>query len=303
MNILITGGCGFLGSMLAKELLKNGHRIVVVDITIHDEIENVDYYCVDLSNPTEEEMDMLCVILNLTDLVFHFASSVGVEYIDKNPKKSLKNSLSINNIMFPLFDEYNVKVVYSSSSEVYGNTREAKETDILKIGSPDKLRWGYACSKLMSEFMLKSYDFPYVIVRFFNVTGEGHLSETGMVIPRFISHAIKNEDIIVFGDGYQYRTFCDIRDAIEMLKVVGFDDVHNGEIYNIGNPLNCVTINDLSQLVVNITGSESTIKHLSYSDCFSDEFGEIYERKPNTDKIKKYYKCKYSLPEIVRSMI
>jgi len=302
MNILITGGCGFIGKSLALDLSLH-HNIVVIDSVISNHISGVDYFDIDLSCPSELELRCIKLILAETDIVFHFASSVGVEYIDKNPKLSLQNSLFINNILFPLFDEYGVKVIYSSSSEVYGDTKLAKETDVLKIGSPDKLRWGYACSKLMSEFLLKSYNFPHVIVRFFNITGKGQSINSGMVLPKFVNYAKNDEDIIIYGDGYQYRTFCDIRDAIEMLKILMVDDKHNGEVYNIGNMLNCYTINDLAENVIRIVDSLSFVRHINYNDKFSDQFGEIYERKPDTTKIQKYYKCRYDLTDIVRSMI
>ena len=304
MNILVTGGCGFIGKTMVDSL-SNDHNIIVIDINvkIEDMMVGVEYNEIDLSCPTEHELKRIRNILSKVDIVFHFASSVGVEYVDKNPSLSLQNSINISNVMFPLFDQYQNKVIYSSSSEVYGDTSSAKETDILKIGCPDKMRWGYACSKLMSEFMIKSYTFPYVIIRFFNVTGEGQQSNSGMVLSKFIDDSVNGKDITVFGDGNQNRTFCDIRDALEMLKIVAFDDVHNGEIYNIGNPSNNSTINDLAKVVVGEVDLGTKIKHIKYDDIFSNEFGEIYERKPNTDKIQKYYKCEYSLVDTVRSMI
>lgn len=302
MNILITGGCGFIGSHLAQELRKT-HNVAVIDNKFRSVTPNVRRLNIDLANLTEDDIDTLSIALSNTDIVYHFASSVGVEYIDNNPKESLQNSMKINMNLFPLFDKYSVKVVYASSSEVYGDNESADETDNLSIGSPDKLRWGYACSKLMSEFLIKSYTFPNVIVRFFNVTGEGHSVESGMVLPKFVESAKNNQTLEIYGDGYQYRTFCDIRDAVEMLKIVGFGKVHNNEIYNIGNTLNCYTINDLAQEVVDVVGSLSEIKHINYLDKFSDEFGEIYKRRPNTTKIQKYYKCEYNLKDIVRSML
>ena len=117
------------------------------------------------------------------------ASSVGVKHVDEHPKGSLRISFNINNNLFPLFEHYNSRVIFASSSEVYGDTEDAKETDTLKIGSPDTLRWGYACGKLMSEFLLKTYSFPSTIVRFFNVSGPGQLYNYGMVLPTFIKNA------------------------------------------------------------------------------------------------------------------
>jgi UDP-glucose 4-epimerase len=303
MKVLITGGMGFIGQSLIENL---ENEIIVIDnlnTSEYKKRERVEFHNIDLSNPSKEEIEKIEEILKEVKLVYHFASSVGVKYIDKNPESTLLNSFKINNILFPLFEKYKVKVIFASTSEVYGETQNAKETDTLKIGSPDKLRWGYACSKLMSEFLLKAYKFESVIVRFFNVTGPKQLSNYGMVLPTFIEKAKKNEEIIIYGDGEQYRSFCDIRDAIEMLKEVGFNENCNNEIYNIGNERNTINIKSLALKVIELTNSKSEIKFKNYKDDFSDEFGEIYERKPNTEKITKLYKSKYNLEELIKSMI
>lgn len=312
MNILITGGYGFIGSNLVEYFLSS----MLVKITIIDNLSTSDntspqkieddrlkFINIDLSNPTNDEILILSETLKYTDLVYHMAGSVGVKYIDKDPKGTLQNSFKINNTLFPLFEKFNTKVVFASTSEVYGNTKEAKETDNLIIGSPDTLRWGYACAKLMSEFLLKSYSFPSVIVRFFNVTGKGQLHNYGMVLPTFINNIRNNNDLIVYGDGEQYRSFCDIRDCVEMLIELGFNDIHNNEIYNIGNPQNTISIKDLAQKIIDISNSKLKIKFRDYKEDFSKDFGEIFERKPCTDKINKYYTSKYSIDDIIKDLL
>ena len=309
MDILITGGCGFIGGHLSRFLLEKGHRITIIDnlstskVNIIDDLKklgDVEFYNMNLASLTDEDRDDLNYILRDTDLVYHMAGSVGVKYIDEDPKGTLQNSFQINNNLFPLFENWNTKVVYASTSEVYGDTQEAKETDVLHIGSPDKMRWGYACSKLMSEFLLKSYNFPSVIVRFFNVTGEGQLPDYGMVLPNFVDKAKRGEPLIVYGNGWQTRTFCDVRDAVEMLWILGADPKHNGEIYNIGNSENFMSINKLADLVIEKFGG--TKEYRDYEQDFSEDFDEIYERKPNTDKISQYYVCRYSTEDIIGSM-
>lgn len=309
MNILITGGLGFIGTNLVTHLLKNpDNHITLIDDLSTSVRENpvgwdnnrIDIHIMDLGEEKTENFMKLRKILAETDVCYHLAGSVGVKYIDKDPSGTLQNSFNINNVLFPLFEEFKTKVVYASTSEVYGNTKEAKETDTLSIGSPDTMRWGYACAKLMSEFLLKSYTFPSVIVRFFNVTGKTQQSEHGMVLPNFIKNAKNKEPLIIYGDGNQYRTFCDIRDAVEMLELLGTDDIHNGEIYNIGNSNNLYTINELAARV--LIQYEGSVEYRKYEQDFSKDFGEIYERRPNTDKINKYYQCKYTLNDIIRSM-
>ena len=308
-KIVITGGAGFIGSHITEMHKRLDDHIVVIDnLSTSKQIipdDKVDFIHADLGLPEGDFLrDYLDVEKELSeaDLVYHMASSVGVKHVDKDPKGSLRNSFNINNRLFPLFEHYSNRVIFASTSEVYGNTEEAKETDTLKIGSPDTLRWGYACGKLMSEFLLKTYNFPSTIVRFFNVTGKGQVSDHGMVLPTFIEKARLDEDIIVYGDGEQYRTFCDIRDAVEMLNILSSDE-HIGEIYNIGNSNNTITITQLAEEVVATVGSDSKIVYRDYEKDFSKDFGEIYKRKPNTDKIDRYYKAKHTVEDIIKSML
>jgi len=304
-KIVITGGAGFIGSHIVEM-----HKILADDIVVIDNLstsnqmksyDQVDFIHADLSTPGGNFHEVE-EALHGADIVYHMASSVGVKHVDKDPKGSLRNSFNINNNLFPLFERYNNRVIFASTSEVYGDTEEARETDTLKIGSPDTLRWGYACGKLMSEFLLKTYNFPSTIVRFFNVTGMGQISDHGMVLPTFIEKALRDEDVIVYGDGTQFRTFCDVRDAIKMLSIIS-SDKHIGEIYNIGNPSNTITMTQLAEKIIATVKSNSKIVYRGYEKDFSKDFGEIYKRKPNTDKIDRYYKAKYTVEDIITSMI
>lgn len=303
-KIVITGGGGFIGSNLTRFYAERGEHVTVIDNFSTGEafLEGHNRTIIPFDLSVNHDTSMIERELTDADLVYHLASSVGVKYVDSDPQGTLRNSFNINNNMFPLFEKYNNRVVFASTSEVYGETEEAKETDTLKIGSPDTLRWGYACGKLMSEFLLKTYTFPSTIARFFNVTGRGQLSKYGMVLPTFVELAKQNKDIVVYGDGKQFRTFCDIRDAVHMLDVI-CDDWHVGEIYNIGNCDNVMTITELAKTVVSVTDSSSSIIYKKHSEDFSSDFGEIYKRKPNTDKIYKFYEPKHDVMSIIRSML
>lgn len=309
MNVLITGGAGFVGSNLAKSLLKDGHNITIVDnlvtsnlTNIGDILQDVEFFELDLSQP-------VCIktidsILEGIDVVYHLAASIGVKLIQEQPKSSLHNSMNINNNLFGLFEKHQVKVIFSSTSEVYGETKNfdgSKETDHLEIHPPHKPRGSYACSKLMSEFLIRSYSFPNTIIRFFNVVGKDQLPDYGHVLPRFIRSIKNNEDIIIYGDGEQVRSFCDIRDAVNMLKLL-VNDEHNDEIYNIGNDGNGCTMNELAYLCKEVFGSNVDKTYMTFNEAFGPQFDEIYVRFPNTDKIKKYYQCQYDLESIIEGL-
>ncbi|MAF36192.1 hypothetical protein CL622_03685 [archaeon] len=307
MNIVITGGAGFIGSHLSSMHKALGDHVTVIDnlSTSNYSLDDLadEFISFDLGNTYADEWSVFSDALADADLVYHMASSVGVKHVDEDPKGSLRNSFNINNNLFPLFEHYNSRVIFASSSEVYGDTEDAKETDTLKIGSPDTLRWGYACGKLMSEFLLKTYSFPSTIVRFFNVTGPGQLHKYGMVLPTFIKNVKECKDIIVYGDGSQYRTFCDIRDAIKMLHILGNSSLAINEIYNIGNTENTITIHQLAKKVVELSGGKSRMILRPYENDFSDQFGEIFKRRPNTDKMDQFFKAVHSVDDIIESML
>lgn len=310
MHILITGGAGFIGHNLAKRLLHDGHRITILDnfyTSCSDNIEvlseKIKFYNIDLSD--ENNINEISNLVSDVDVVYHLAASIGVKLVQNNMSKTLHNSLKINDILFPIFQKYNVKVIFSSTSEVYGETTEksgSKETDVLKILPPGKPRGSYACSKLLSEFLIKSYTFKSVIVRFFNIVGTGQVSDYGHVLPKFIELAKKNEPITVFHDGQMIRSYCDIRDAIEMLALL-LDDEHDGHIYNIGSSCKPISVLDLAKNVIEISNSKSKIKFIPFNEALGVQFEEIFVRFPNTEKINKFYTCKYTLEDTIRSLI
>lgn len=308
-NILITGGVGFIGSNLAIKLYNEGHNIIIIDNmstanqdTLQLLPKDIKIILLDLGDKNNEKQ--IENILSQIDICYHLAAAIGVKLIQENPSSTLHNSLNINNLLFPLFEKYQTRVIYSSTSEVYGETEKmtgSSEEDNLSIMPSHKPRGSYACSKLLSEFLIRSYTFPSTIVRFFNVVGRGQVSTYGHVLPKFIECAKQNQNIPVYGNGYQIRSFCDIRDAIEMLSLIKEDKFIN-ELYNIGNDSNRSTINELAELVKNILNSESNIIHIPFDKAFSTTFEEIYIRYPDTTKIKKYYTCKYSLKDIINSL-
>jgi UDP-glucose 4-epimerase len=306
MNNLILGGAGFIGQHLTHELLKTRQaRVTVIDNLATSKI-NLDEFAqyknlfefieADLTQVNDKE---LIRIIQKHHRVFHLAGSVGVEYIDKNPAETMRNNLSLAQHLVPIFQQARRPVIFASTSEVYGNGPFA-ETDQANIAT-DKLRWGYATAKLMTEFMLRANTHPTTIVRFFNVVGPGQLGDYGMVLPRFVKAAKEGTDLVVHGDGRQIRSFCHVNDAINaLIKVAAIP----GEIFNIGND-EPIAIEHLAEAVIELSNSDSRIKFVPYEQAFSKEHGDIQVRVPDIKKLRNTinYQPKYSLKDIIKDML
>ena len=309
MNILVLGGAGFIGQHLAHEYLKTRHnRVTIVDnlVTSDFNVSEFEQYknlfeFVHADIKTMED-NALLKLFRKADIIFHLAGSVGVEYIDRDPAGALFNNIGLTNKLIPLFTKANKPVVFASTSEVYGDKEEGSfaEIDNASIGPSTKLRWGYALSKLMTEFMMSASDFPHTVVRFFNIVGPGQLGDYGMVLPKFVSAAKENKPLTVYGDGSQVRCFCHIKDAIRALLDM---PNHPDEIFNIGNDTP-TTIKELAETVIGVTESKSEIIFVPYEEAFSKHHGDILRRVPNIDKLKSTgYSPQYNLKDIIEDML
>ena len=293
MKILITGGNGFIGKAL-RNFLSISHDVTVIDIELDDNYSGIQHLN-DLSNNS----NLLYQEIANCDLVIHLASPVGIFKIDKNAKTFLEEMLKINLTVFNLVKYYNKKIIYSSTSEVYKNTENELENDNLSIGCPDIIRWGYASGKLSSEFLCKSLCEKSIILRFFNATGVG---DNKGVLFKFIESIKNKEDINVFGDGNQIRTFCDIRDVINFINRIINENVYKGEIYNVGNCKNIISIKELAEKCIQETKSNVNIKYKNYKDVFSDNYEDIQKRIPNCKKMNNIMTSQYSIEDIINSM-
>jgi UDP-glucose 4-epimerase len=294
MKYLLLGGAGFIGTHLAKTLISQGHDVTVVDSLATSTKPDYEVKFIEGDIRYLRELDTL---VSDADIIYFLAGSLGVEHIDKNPKSTLDNNLGLMTVLIPLFEKHQKKVVFSSTSEVYGDGPFAEDNN-LTIGPPTKLRWAYASAKLTTEFAIAASTFPYVIIRFFNVVGPGQLPDYGMVLPRFIEAAKKGEDLIVHSTGEQVRSFCHVNDAVRaLLQLENLDK----EIFNLGND-EPVTINQLAQRVIDITGTQSKIKHVPYQIVFSKNHGDIIKRVPDLTKLKRFirFKPEYTLDDIIK---
>jgi len=294
VKYLITGGAGFIGSHLAEKLIARGDQVVIFDNLSTGSANN-------LSGIKEkvkfEEGNILNkgVIDKLvadSDYVVHLAAALGVFTIVNKPLESLKTNLQGSEIVLEACDKYRKPVLVASTSEIYGKNDKVplNEEDDRIIGHPLKSRWSYSEAKAVDESLAYFYylenKLPIRIVRFFNTVGPRQVGHYGMVVPRFVSAALKNEPLSVYGSGDQIRCFCHVTDAVRGLLLVMDSDKAVGEVFNVGNNQQ-ISIMDLAKKVIEITGSKSTIEKIAYEKAYPEGFEDMQRRVPDISKIKQ----------------
>ncbi len=296
MRILITGGAGFIGSHLAEELLNKGHEVFILDDLSTGLIHNIEhleknpnFHCVIDSIKHEKVTEEL---VKQCDQIYHLAAAVGVKLIVQQPTRTIETNISGTEVLLRLACRYRKKVLVTSTSEVYGKNNKPvfSEDDDSVIGPPTKHRWAYAASKAVDEFLAIAYwhekRLPVVVVRLFNTVGPRQRGQYGMVIPRFISQALANLPITVYGSGEQTRCFLYVKDCIQALTGLMESDDTIGEVFNIGNP-NEISINDLAVKIKEMVGSTSEIQHIPYEKAYEKGFEDMQRRVPSIEKIHR----------------
>lgn len=313
MKILITGGAGFVGSHLADKLLEQGHEITVIDDLSTGRYSNVEHL---EGNPnfrliidTVLNAELMEELVRETDRVFHMASAVGVRLIMEQPVKTIETIFHGTDVVLKYCSRYRKRVLIPSTSEVYGKGASIpfREEDDLLTGATDKHRWAYACAKTLDEFLAlahwKETRLPVVVVRLFNTVGPRQTGQYGMVVPRFVHSAIKNEAITVFGDGTQQRCFGHVLDVVEGLSKLLESPQCFGQVINLGNDEE-VSILGLAEKAIELTGSKSEIRYIPYEEAYGDGFEDMRRRVPGLDKAKKLigYQPTRSLEDIINDV-
>ncbi|WP_022836073.1 NAD-dependent epimerase/dehydratase family protein [Salisaeta longa] len=300
MRYLITGGAGFIGSHLADALLADGHSVHAFDNlstgrrTNIEHLASNDRFALTIGNVLDAHT--LEQIMRPCDAVIHLAAAVGVKRIMEHPVETIQTNVGGTENVLQLAHHLDKKVLLASTSEVYGKAmqkdpslNDLSEGDDWTLGTPEKRRWAYACSKAMDEFLARAYydeyDVPVVCMRFFNTVGPRQSSQYGMVIPTFVRQALAGGPVRVFGDGTQSRCFTHVRDAVAAVRALLDAPAAEGEIFNIGNHEE-VTINDLAARVIARTGSSAAIDHIPYEEVYGPGFEDMKRRTPNLDKIR-----------------
>ena len=313
-KVLITGGAGFIGSNLIKKLLSQGtESIYIIDDLSTGKLENIKTYMdsqkVTLINKRVEDCKELDSILFGVDFCFHLAAGVGVKYIMDNVSKALLTNIEGTHRVIESCKKNNVPILITSTSEVYGVSNDPVWTEETKslIGPPTKLRWSYAASKLIDEFLaLSEYNdgnLKPIIVRLFNIIGTNQLSEFGMVVPKFIEAALRNEPIVIHGKGEQTRSFTWVDDVVNYFCLLAEKELY-GEIFNIGQTEE-ISIKNLADMIIKSTNSQSEIIYTPHNEVYGDKFEDPMRRTPSIEKIVKAtgYKPNMSIPEMIKEII
>lgn len=295
MRILITGGAGFVGSHLTDRLLAEGHSINVLDNFETGSAGNLaqhkDNPQLKLTNGSVLDIPLVQKAISESDYIFHLAAAVGVFNIVNNPLSSLLTNIRGTENVLESAYKYSKEVFLTSSSEVYGKnvSDSLRESDDRILGSPVTLRWSYSEAKAIDESLAYAYwvekKLPTRIVRFFNTVGPRQLGAYGMVVPRFIDFAVKNEPITIYGNGNQTRCFAHVLDVIDAVMAVAFSENTIGKVINIGNNFE-ISMNDLAKEIIKQTGSSSEIRYVAYEDAYGPGFEDMERRVPNIDLIR-----------------
>ena len=294
MKYLITGGAGFIGSHLAEKLLARGDQVVVLDNLSTGSAKNLFGIKekIEFEQGSILEKSVIDKLVAQSDFVVHLAAALGVLNIVNKPLDSLRTNLQGSEIVLETCDKYRKPVLVASTSDIYGKNDKVplNEEDDRIIGHPLKSRWSYSEAKAVDESLAYFYHLekrlPIRIVRFFNTVGPRQVGHYGMVVPRFVSAALRNEPLSVYGSGDQIRCFCHVDDAVRALLLVMDSEKAVGQVFNVGNNQQ-ISIMDLAKKVIEITNSSSKIEKIAYEDAYPDGFEDMQRRVPDISKIKQ----------------
>jgi UDP-glucose 4-epimerase len=309
-RVLVTGGAGFIGSHLTERLIERGDDVTVLDDLSTGRRANLQ--AVDgqpgltFVQGTVLDEELVQRLVDSADLVFHLAAAVGVEWVLRHPLRSLETNIRGTENVLHACAERRPRLLLASTSEVYGkNDRDAlKEDDDRVLGSARLTRWFYAAAKSIDEAFALAYwyehQLPVTVVRLFNTVGPRQTGSYGMVVPRLVGQALRNEPLTVYGDGQQTRCFTNVRDVIRALLALTDTPSAAGEIFNIGQPRE-IRIIDLARRIIKVTGSASEIKLVPYeaAEAYGEHatgFEDMRRRVPDASKLHRYTGFRPSIP-------
>ncbi len=313
-HFLITGGAGFIGSHLADRLMGQGQSVTVLDDLSTGREANIAHLRgkpgFRMVRDSVENAQTVSILMSDCDTVFHLAAAVGVQLIVEQPVRTISTTIHGTEVVLDAANRFGRPVLITSSSEVYGKGTRVpfSEDDDVVMGATRFSRWCYAYSKGIDEFLglayHKQFGLPVVIVRLFNTVGPRQVGMYGMVLPRFVSAALANRPLQVYGDGAQTRCFCHVADVVDAMDRLMGTEAAVGEVFNLGGDEE-ISILDLAKKVIELTGSSSGIEMVSYEKAYGQSFDDLPRRVPRLDKIDAAmgFRPRFDLEEIVRSVI
>ncbi|HET7126999.1 MAG TPA: NAD-dependent epimerase/dehydratase family protein [Lysobacter sp.] len=316
MHVLITGGAGFIGSHLVDLHLACGDQVHVIDdlstgvranLAAHDDNPNFRFDEADVLT-----WDRLDRAVGWADRIYHLAAVVGVYRVIAEPTKVLATNIAGTERLLRAAHNggWQPQVVIASSSEVYGHNDEQvlREDQDLTVSTRAGTRWGYSVSKIADEALGLSYaqrfGIPAVIARFFNTVGPRQVGRYGMVVPRFVAQAVRNEPITVFGGGAQTRSFCDVRDTVVALDALATHAQRDTLVANVGNDRE-ISIRDLAQLVIARAKSRSTIIDVPLKEAYGEDFEDIRRRRPDLTRLRRLtgFRHRFTLEQTIDDLV
>jgi len=312
MRAFITGGAGFIGSHLADALIARGDTVTILDNMSTGSQANIAHLEGKITIHTGDIRDQSLVekLVAESDIVFHMAAALGVKNIMEHTIESIDRNFNGSEVVLNAATKHKKRLIIASTSEIYGknpNQPLHEESDRV-VGAPQKIRWTYSDAKALEEAVAhtlhKTHGLKVTTVRFFNTVGPRQTGQYGMVVPRFIEAALKNEDIIIYDDGSQSRVFCHVEDAVRAVITLSETDSTIGDYFNVGG-VGETTVKELASRIIERTNSKSTIKHIPYTEAYPAGFEDMQRRVPDITKIKKTinWQPTHTLDSIIDSVV
>ncbi len=296
MRILVTGGAGFIGSNLVDTLMERGHEVTVLDNLSVGKVSNIDHHLQSdrfhFVNGSILDIPTLERLVRQVDVIYHLAAVVGVKYVVEDPLHAIITNVRGTENVLELAFKYWAKTVIASSSEIYGKSTAVplREDSDRLLGPTTVSRWSYSDAKAIDEYFAVAYaqkGLPVSVVRYFNAYGprldpKGY----GSVIAKFLTQALQGEPLTVYDDGEQTRCFTYVADAVAGTIRAATAHEASGQVFNIGSSRE-TTINELAELILDVTGSSSEITHLPYASVYGSDFEETRRRVPDVTRARK----------------
>ena len=293
MKVLVTGGCGFLGSHLCEALLERGEEVFALDSGGTAKIRHlIGHPRLRVVRDSVMSNDIVDSLIAQVDLVYHLAAVVGVEHYVGDPYEVLNVNVNGTQNVLKVAFKYGKKVVFSSTSEVYGRNPKLPwtEGDDRVLGSTQIDRWCYSTSKAVGEHFCFAYHhlgLPVTVVRYFNIYGPRlDKLDVGRIITIFMGQLLRNEPLTVIGDGRQTRCFTYVDDAIRATVQAGILPGTSGQVFNIGTAVE-TSILDLAKLMLEISGSKSEIRFVSKEEVYGTSYEDILRRVPDNTRMRE----------------